>query len=49
MPADGSGSIQALGLGVWLWSMVIALAAWTLVQRYGELRTPPQRTVSSRP
>jgi len=47
MPADGSGSVQALAQGLWLWSLVIALAGWTIVQRYGELRTPPQRTVSS--
>jgi MFS transporter, DHA1 family, multidrug resistance protein len=49
MPTDGSASIRPLTHGVWLWSMVIAATAWTLVQRYGELRTPPQRTLSSRP
>jgi DHA1 family bicyclomycin/chloramphenicol resistance-like MFS transporter len=29
--------------GLWFWSVAIAAIAWTLVQRHGELRTPPQR------
>ena len=49
MPTDASASIRPLTHGIWLWSMVIALIAWTLVQRYGEMRSPPQRTVSSAP
>lgn len=30
------GSALPLTLGVWFWSALIALSAWTLVQRYGE-------------
>ena len=30
------GSVQPLTLGVWFWSALIALTAWTLVQNYGE-------------
>ena len=49
MPTDATASIRPLTHGVWLWSMVISLIGWTLVQRYGELRSPPQRTLSSQP
>ncbi len=30
------GTVFPLTLGVWFWSVLIALAAWTLVQRHGE-------------
>ncbi|MDD2809755.1 multidrug effflux MFS transporter [Rhodoferax sp.] len=30
------GSVRPLTLGVWFWSALIALAAWTLVQKHGE-------------
>lgn len=30
------GSVRPLTLGVWFWSGLIALTAWTLVQRHGE-------------
>jgi DHA1 family bicyclomycin/chloramphenicol resistance-like MFS transporter len=30
------GSVQPLTLGVWFWSALIALTAWTLVQRHGD-------------
>jgi DHA1 family bicyclomycin/chloramphenicol resistance-like MFS transporter len=30
------GTVLPLTLGVWFWSGLIALAAWTLVQKYGE-------------
>ncbi len=30
------GSVRPLTDGVWFWSVCIALAAWTLVQKYGE-------------
>lgn len=49
MPTDHSASIRPLTHGIWFWSMVISLIGWTLVQRYGEMRSPPQRTLSSRP
>lgn len=29
------GTVLPLALGVWFWSVVITLVAWTLVQRYG--------------
>ncbi len=29
------GSVYPLSLGVWFWSVLIALTAWTLVQKYG--------------
>lgn len=32
------GTAAALTQGVWFWSVCIALVAWTLVPRYGELR-----------
>jgi len=34
---------DAIGWGVLLWSVLIALNAWTAVQRHGEVRPPPQR------
>jgi DHA1 family bicyclomycin/chloramphenicol resistance-like MFS transporter len=30
------GTVLPLALGMWFWSVCIALVAWTLVQRYGE-------------
>jgi DHA1 family bicyclomycin/chloramphenicol resistance-like MFS transporter len=30
------GSVQPLTLGVWFWSALIALTAWTLVQKHGD-------------
>lgn len=32
------GTVFALTNGVWLWSVVVAAVAWTLVQRYGDAR-----------
>jgi DHA1 family bicyclomycin/chloramphenicol resistance-like MFS transporter len=32
------GSVRPLTLGVWFWSGLIALTAWTLVQKYGETK-----------
>ena len=29
------GSVLPLTLGLWFWSALVALFAWTLVQRYG--------------
>ncbi len=34
---------QALGWGVLFWGALVALNAWTAVQRYGELRSPLKR------
>ena len=30
------GTVLPLTNGIWFWSVLIALAAWTLVQRHGE-------------
>jgi DHA1 family bicyclomycin/chloramphenicol resistance-like MFS transporter len=30
------GTVLPLTLGVWFWSALIALSAWTLVQKHGE-------------
>ena len=30
------GTVLPLALGVWFWSLCLALAAWTLVQKFGE-------------
>ena len=34
--ANMDGTVLPLTLGVWFWSALIALTAWTLVQRHGE-------------
>ncbi|MEY5100303.1 MAG: Bicyclomycin resistance protein [Pseudomonadota bacterium] len=34
---------DALGWGVLLWAALLALNAWTAVQRHGEVRPPPRR------
>ena len=48
MPAGTEGAtVLPLTNGLWFWSVVIAAIAWTLVQRYGELRQPPQRAQTS--
>jgi len=44
--AEGQGSVLPLTNGVWFWSVLIAATAWTLVQRFGEVKTPPLRTAS---
>ncbi len=42
-PALGAGTVRPLTDGIWLWSTVIAVIAWTLVRRHGDAHTPPQR------
>jgi MFS transporter, DHA1 family, multidrug resistance protein len=37
----GAGSVLPLTNGIWFWSVLIAATAWTLVQRHGEVKTPP--------
>lgn len=39
-------SVLPLTNGVWFWSVLIALNAWTMVQRHGDVKTPPVRIVS---
>lgn len=34
--AHMDGTVRPLTLGVWFWSALIALSAWTLVQKYGD-------------
>lgn len=42
-PALGAGTVRPLTDGLWFWSVLVALIAWTLVQRHGEPRATPQR------
>lgn len=44
--AENPGSVRPLTDGLWFWSVLIALTAWTLVQRHGEVKTPPVRVTS---
>jgi DHA1 family bicyclomycin/chloramphenicol resistance-like MFS transporter len=37
------GTVFPLTQGVWFWSVCIATLAWTLVQRYGDVRSAPVR------
>ncbi len=41
----GDNTVYPLTNGIWFWSVVITLTAWTLVQRFGELKTPPVRVL----
>ncbi|MGE4155782.1 MAG: multidrug effflux MFS transporter [Hydrogenophaga sp.] len=41
--AEGTGSVLPLTNGIWFWSVVIAVTAWTLVQRHGDPRPLPVR------
>jgi DHA1 family bicyclomycin/chloramphenicol resistance-like MFS transporter len=43
MQMGAGGSVLPLTNGIWFWAAAIALAAWTLVWRFGEPQTPPQR------
>jgi MFS transporter, DHA1 family, multidrug resistance protein len=38
---EGTGTVLPLTNGIWFWSVLIAGTAWTLVQRHGDLKTPP--------
>lgn len=42
-PALGAGTVRPLTDGIWFWSTLITLTAWTLVQRHGESHPAPQR------
>ncbi len=42
MAAESVATVLPLTNGLWFWSVLIAAVAWTLVQRYGEAKTPPQ-------
>ncbi len=41
--AGNTSSVLPLTNGIWLWSVVIAAVAWTLVQQHGEVKAPPKR------
>jgi len=43
------GSVLPLTNGIWFWSVLIALTAWTLVQRHGEAKMPPVRITPEAP
>lgn len=45
--AAGSGTVLPLTNGIWFWSVLIALTAWTLVQRHGDAQAAPQRAASA--
>ena len=45
--AAGGGTVLPLTNGIWFWSVLIATVAWTLVQRHGDLQTPPQRQMGA--
>lgn len=34
------GTVLPLALGVWFWSLCVAVAAWTLVQKFGDPAKP---------
>jgi DHA1 family bicyclomycin/chloramphenicol resistance-like MFS transporter len=42
-PELGAGTVRPLTDGVWFWSTLISVTAWTLVQRHGEPHPAPQR------
>ncbi len=46
---QGSGSVLPLTNGIWFWSVLISLTAWTLVQRFGEARSAPKRVTDGGP
>ncbi|MDB5964719.1 MAG: Drug resistance transporter Bcr/CflA subfamily [Polaromonas sp.] len=35
------GTVAPLANGIWFWSVVLAVMAWTLVRRYGQVRPDP--------
>ena len=47
LSANTDATVLPMTNGMWFWSVMIALVAWTLVQRYGEVRQPPQRNPAS--
>lgn len=43
----GDNTVLPLTNGLWFWSVVISLTAWTMVQWFGEVKSPPQRVLDS--
>lgn len=46
MSSADAATVLPLTNGIWFWSVMIALVAWTLVQRFGDARTAPQRVAA---
>ena len=46
MSSAEAATVLPLTNGIWFWSVMIALVAWTLVQRFGDARTAPQRVAA---
>ena len=46
MSSAEPATVLPLTNGIWFWSVMIALVAWTLVQRFGDARTAPQRVAA---
>lgn len=44
----GTGTVLPLTNGIWFWSVLIALTAWTLVQRFGESKPGPERATPAK-
>ena len=47
--AQAQASVLPLTNGIWFWSVLISLTAWTLVQRFGDVKAQPQRVVDAGP
>jgi DHA1 family bicyclomycin/chloramphenicol resistance-like MFS transporter len=47
LKVGAEGSVLPLTNGIWFWAATIALTAWTLVWRFGEPHTPPQRVAEA--
>lgn len=47
MSTGADTGVYPLTNGLWFWAVVIATVAWTLVQRHGEVRTPPQTATAA--
>lgn len=47
MSTGADGGVQPLTNGLWFWSCIISAIAWGLVQRYGDVRTPPTLTCAA--
>jgi DHA1 family bicyclomycin/chloramphenicol resistance-like MFS transporter len=43
MSSAEPATVLPLTNGIWFWSVLIALVAWTLVRRYGDVSAAPQR------
>ncbi len=44
--ASAGGNVLPLTNGMWFWSVVLSLTAWTLVQRHGKSSAAPERLIT---